>query len=218
MTKVKIIITIIFILSFIMLQVLYWLSPISLTYIIEFHDQLLDLIKHYELLSAGTYILIFATSIIFGIPISITIIGGYFFGILPGIIYSLISIFLGALILISFTRFVWRDWLEKRYSDKLKVFNKELKKYGLSYIILVHTTPFMSSFPLNVALGISNLPLYKVMLLTMLGAFPLTILYIIAGSYIHNLHSIYDVTTYATIFGGILAFLYLIIFLIKRYF
>jgi len=195
MTKVKIIITIIFILSFIMLQVLYWLSPISLTYIIEFHDQLLDLIKHYELLSAGTYILIFATSIIFGIPISITIIGGYFFGILPGIIYSLISIFLGALILISFTRFVWRDWLEKRYSDKLKVFNKELKKYGLSYIILVHTTPFMSSFPLNVALGISNLPLYKVMLLTMLGAFPLTILYIIAGSYIH-----------------------LIIFLIKRYF
>ncbi|MBD3231624.1 hypothetical protein GF322_03085 [Candidatus Dependentiae bacterium] len=213
----KLITTVLFVLSLIIIQIIYWLNPILLTDVIKFHNELISLINHFSLIAAIIYILIFIFSIIFGIPISATIIGGYFFGIIYGIIYSMISIILGTTILCILVRFMWHDWIQKKYSDQLKPLNKQLKKYGLSYIVIIHSIPFMPSFPLNLALGISQISLFKIIFITAIGTMPLTIIYSIAGYYINKLASINHVLFYVVIFVSILVFLYLIIFAIKHF-
>src|SRR5690606_38685803 len=110
----------------------------------------------------------------FGIPISATVIGGYLFGWKLGFVYSMTGFLFGTTILCLLVRYVMSDWIQERYKNELEPFNKELKKYGLHYIIIAHSIPFMPSFFLNLAIGISSMLFSKLMLFNAIAAIPLT--------------------------------------------
>lgn len=199
------IVAIFFITLLILIQIVYWTNPATLSEFIKIKDQLLLFEKDYPIFSGFLYIGMYALSIIFGIPISMTIIGGYFFGIITGIAYSLLAIALGTTILSCLVRYVMRDWVQKKYGNQLDPFNKEIKKYGLYYVLMIHVIPFMPSFLPNVVMSVSSTSLYKVIGINVIGAAPLTIVYVVAGSYLHTLNSLNDFILYMSIFGGIIA-------------
>lgn len=214
----KIISLLIFLLILVGLQTVYWLAPLSFSDIKMWRDGVVAFIEDYPIVSALLYIIFYTLSIIFGLPISITIIGGYFFGLVYGVLYSSISIVLGAIILTAFVRYVAHGWIRKRYAEELGPINKELKNYGVYYIAMIHAIPFMPSFLPHVATGISSIPLYKVGLFNLIGALPLTVFYTYGGSYIHQINSMNTFVWYTVIFGGIIGVLFLGISLYRYYY
>jgi len=208
--KWQVVVTIIFVVLLIGIQLAYWFNPISVSDIIDFRDELIRLINEYPVTFASLYISLYALSIIFGIPVSATIIGGYLFGILLGIVYSMLGIAIGSTILCSLVRYVIGDWVQSRYKDELEPLNEELEKYGMHYIVLVHMIPFMPSFLPHIATGISKIPLYWIIILNVMGALPLTCYYSAAGAYIHHINSFESFIFYVGIFSILLGILFIL--------
>lgn len=206
-----------FIIVLLLVQITYWINPLNLSDVIIIRAELLHFVHQYPVLSSSIYIFSYTLSIIFGIPISATIIGGYLFGILHGILYSMISVVLGTIILCSLVRYAFGDLLQKRYKKQLEPFNKELEKYGLHYIVIVHVIPFMPSFLPHIATGISAIPLYTIIGINIIGALPLTCLYVIGGASLHYLHSLKEFIFFVGIFGLILGLLFLAAMLYRRW-
>lgn len=209
------VITFFFITSLIGLQVVYWINPFTLQDLVYFRDELFYFVQEHSIVSAFIYILIYTVSIVFGIPLSATIIGGYLFGIWYGVVYTVIAIVIGSTCLCSFARYVMHDPIEKRYKDKLKFFNSEIQKYGILYIIMIHAIPFAPSFLPHIAAGLSSLALYKIILANSIGALPLTIIYAAAGNYLHTLTSLQSFTIYMSIFGFLILSLWGVVILLR---
>lgn len=181
----------------------------------RFKDELLGLVQQYPIVSAFVYILTYTVSIVFGIPVSATIIGGYLFGVWHSVIYTTLAIIIGSTLLCSFARYVMPNWIQKRYKDKLKFFNSEVQKYGALYIIMIHAIPFAPSFLPHIAAGISSLALYKIILANSLGALPLAVVYAAAGNYLHSITSLRTFTIYMSIFGLLLLGVWIVVFLVR---
>ena len=199
------VVSIFFILALIAMQIVYWINPVTLYDVLDLRHWLFSFIDHNPQLSALVYILFYILSIVFGIPISITIIGGYFFGALNGFIYSIISILIGTTALCFLARYVLRDWITQRYQKQLEPLQKEIEKYGLVYIVFIHMLPFVPSLLPHLAAGISSIPLYQIVGANVVGALPLTLIYSVAGTYIHQIGSWQSFMVYVAIFGALIA-------------
>ena len=210
-------VTISFLVILLIIQLLYWYNPLTISQFIQAQNYIFSLIYTYPLISSLLYIMLYTGSILFGIPISATIIGGYFFGMWLGILLSLISMIIGTTILAFFSRYVMNEWLKEQYGEQLKPFKKELDKYGLHYMVMIYAIPFMPGFLPTVAISLSSYPLYQIILVNIASAFPLTLIYTAAGAYIHTLNSLHDFTWYAVIFGCLFALLFGAVLLYRRW-
>lgn len=212
----RLIAALVFAALFIILQIAYWIDPVTLKDFVSFRDELIHLVQLYPTASACIYIGVYVFSIMFGLPVSATIVGGYLFDVFYGVIYTTIAVIIGSTILCLFARYVIYKWIEEKYKKKLGFFNSEIKKYGALYIVMVHAIPFAPSFLPHIAAGLSSLALYKIILANAIGALPLTILYAAAGANLHSLTSLRSFVIYVTIFGGGLVALWVIV-LFARY-
>lgn len=185
------------------IQFAYWIDPITLSDIVAIRDSLISYIQQFPVAAIFIYIGFYTISIIFGIPISSTLIGGYFFGVFWGVVYTFIAFILGSIVLCVLARYILRDYIKERYKKELQLFNKFLKKYGFLYLVIIHALPFVPSFLPHIAAGLSSLPLYSIIVANVIGALPLTIIYSAAGSYLHSLSSLRFLMIYLSVFGVI---------------
>lgn len=204
------------ILVFLAIQVAYWFNPIILKDVTAFSSIIFRSIHDYPVISALLFIAGYAASIVFGIPVSITILGGYFFNGFLGTLYSLIGIVLGSLILCLLVRFVFKEWIQEKYMDEVKQLSNNLKKYGGLYILIVQAIPFGPSFFPYIAMGLSDMPITRIVIINLLASFPLTVTYALAGSYLKSIDSIENFVFYISIFGGLLLVIFLGVFGIRK--
>ncbi|MBM17718.1 MAG: hypothetical protein CL947_01460 [Epsilonproteobacteria bacterium] len=214
-TKKKLIIG--FAIIFIIVQSLYWADPVTLSQLIELKDNVIDWIHVHPVISGILYVGIYILSILFGIPISITFVGGYLFGIKLGILYSLFAIGIGTTALLYFVRYVFPARVKNFYKDSLEGFNKELEAHGLYYVVTIHLIPFMPSFIPTVSTALTNIPLYKLITINLLGSAPLTIAYVVLGAYLNNVSNIEKFLWYISVASGLLGGSLLLFALYKKY-
>lgn len=202
------IVAIVFFFFLFMMQIAYWIDPITLADIVAVRDALVHYVHQFPVLSVFIYISCYTVTIVFGIPISATIIGGYFFGAWWGTLYTFFAICLGSIILCSVSRYVLYDWIQKRYKKELGPFSKSIESYGIIYVAMIHALPFVPSFLPHIVVSLSSLPLYNIIIANSVGALPLTFFYAVAGSYLHSLSSLRSFVLYATICGVVFACLW----------
>lgn len=194
-----------FIALLVCVHIWYWLDPVSLADIIKMRDAILLWVDQHAIAAALCYTGAYILSILFGIPISATFIGGYLFGFIHGLMYSLIGVIIGTFILCSFVRYVVGKWVQQWYGDQLEPFNKEIERFGVYYIAMIHAMPFMPSFLPHIAASISTLSLAGIITANIIGALPLMCVYTFAGSSIHMIDSVRDIVYYVAVFVGTLA-------------
>lgn len=171
-------------------QIVYWADPFLFKDSTFSQEALFSCIDTHFFLTIGLYILFFISTVLFGIPLSITVAGGYLFGVFWGTIASMIGALIGATILCNITRFVLRDWVEKRYHKEIKPFNKQLERYGIWYLIAIQMVPFMPSLLPNAVSSLSSLPIARIILANAIGALPPTMVYSYLGAYVHHVDSL----------------------------
>ncbi|BCE01435.1 TVP38/TMEM64 family protein [Marinicellulosiphila megalodicopiae] len=106
------------------------------------------------------FICIYIVSTVFFIPGSlITLAGGALFGPIFGTLFTLIGATIGASIAFIISRFVARDWIEKKSGDRLNQLQAGVDKEGWRFIAFVRLVPVFPFSLLNYALGLTRIRL-----------------------------------------------------------
>jgi uncharacterized membrane protein YdjX (TVP38/TMEM64 family) len=166
-----------------------------------------------------SFLLYFIISICFftlSLPggIIILISSGFFFGFLEGFIINILSISLGSLIFIIFSKTILSKLFEKyynKYSYKLTDF---IKNSSYEYLILLRLIIGPPLIFQNICISLLNISKTKILISSVIGFTPIMLLFSYFGSYASNLIEL-KAFTFSSIFSPeILITIGLFIFLI----
>ena len=147
------------------------------------------------MLSVENYIILFFVYTAFFVPGAIVsaIAGGFLFGVVMGTIYVNIGSTIGATIAFLAARYLMGEWIQQRYAQQLAMFNKEIARHGINYLIVLRIAPVLPFFIVNYLSGMTKMSTKKFVLITSLSMLPGSIVYTFAGQELGTLRSPEDV-------------------------
>lgn len=115
--------------------------------------------------------------------------GGVLFGVAKGTLYATTGATIAGLIAFTASRHVARRWVEKRWGKdpRFGALDQAVARDGWKIVGLIRLSPVFPYTPTNLLFGMTQIPLWQFALVTWLGVFPLTILFVYAGTLIGDL-------------------------------
>ena len=115
---------------------------------------------------------------------------GAIFGSVLGTVYANISATIGATLAFLVTRYLLRDVVLNRFGSKLEGMNRELEERGFNYLLFLRLVPLFPFFLINLAAGLTRLPLRTFFFATMIGIIPGGFVYVNAGASLATIDSL----------------------------
>ena len=134
----------------------------------------------------------------------LTLLGGAIFGLFTGVILISFASTIGASLAFLVSRFVLRDAIQKRFSDKLNVINKGIEKEGAFYLFALRLVPAFPFFVINLVMGLTNIKLKTFYWVSQLGMLAGTIVFVNAGAQLAQLDSLAGILSPGIIFSFVL--------------
>ena len=120
---------------------------------------------------------------------------GAIFGPWLGTLYAVTAATCGATLAFLFTRYLLRDAVLSKFGSKLEGINKELEERGLNYLLFLRLVPLFPFFLINLAAGLTRLPLRTFVLGTFFGIIPGGFVYVNAGASLAQISSLSDIAS-----------------------
>ena len=131
----------------------------------------------------------------------LTLSAGAIFGSVLGTFLVNIGATLGATAAFLSARFIFRDWVENQFSDKLEFINNGISDNATSYLLFLRLVPLFPFFLVNLVLGVTQVRLSIYFFSTMIGIMPGSFVYANAGSNLARINTISDIAS-PEIFGA----------------
>lgn len=128
----------------------------------------------------AAYALVAALSIPGG-AVVMSLAAGAVFGLVTGSIVVSFGSSIGATLACVAARFLLRDAVEGRFGAVAATINRGLDRDGAAYLFALRLVPLFPFFAINLALGLTRLPLRTFYWVSQLGMLPATVLYVNAG-------------------------------------
>lgn len=175
----------------------YFKKYFSLDTIHRHREQLLNVVEHHYVLSVAIYLLLYILLTCSSLPIPgiMTIIGGFMYGIVWGMIYSNIAAITASIIIFYIVRHVLGKRLQEKYAKRFMRFNRLTGEYGASYILLIQLTAIFPYFVVAFAAGITKIPFWTFLWSTAVGIIPGSYVYAFAGQKIGTVDKFSDIFT-----------------------
>jgi uncharacterized membrane protein YdjX (TVP38/TMEM64 family) len=125
----------------------------------------------------------------------LSLAAGAIFGSVMGTVYANIAATIGATLAFLVTRYLLRDAIQNRFGTKLETLNRELETRGLNYLLFLRLVPLFPFFLINLAAGLTRLPLRTFVLGTMIGIIPGGFVYVNAGASLATITSLSDIAS-----------------------
>lgn len=120
---------------------------------------------------------------------------GALFGPLLGTLYAVSAATIGATLAFLFTRYLLRDAVLRKFGNKLEKMNKELEERGLNYLLFLRLVPLFPFFLINLAAGLTRLPLRTFIVGTFFGIIPGGFVFVNAGASLATITKLSDVAS-----------------------
>jgi mercury(II) reductase len=88
------------------------------------------------------------------------------------------------------SRFVLRDYVQTKFSDKLKAINAGIEREGAFYLFTLRLIPLFPFFVINLVMGLTPMKAWRFYLVSQIGMLPGTLVYVNAGSQLGALESL----------------------------
>ena len=147
----------------------------------------------------GIYFLIVALSLPGATVLTLT--AGAIFGSVLGTFLVNAGATLGATVAFLSARFIFRDWVENKFNDKLVFINNGISDNPISYLLFLRLVPLFPFFLVNLVLGVTQVRISIYFLSTMIGIMPGAFVYANAGSNLARINTISDIAS-PEIFGA----------------
>ncbi len=141
------------------------------------------------------FILIYVTGTSLSLPVAgiLSVAGGAIFGLAWGIIFVSIAGTLGATTAFMLSRYLFKDLIQQRYGEKLKIINEGIKKNGNIYLLSLRLIPIFPYFIINAVMGITPMPLFSFSIITLVGMVPMTSILVNGGVQIATISNVQDI-------------------------
>ncbi len=202
----KIIIVLAIVLLILLFRLLHLDDYLTLAYLQESREQLALLYAERTGLVIAVYMLIYIVATALSLPgaMILTLAGGALFGLVTGTIVISFASTIGATLACMVSRFLLRDWVQKRFGDKLQRINAGMEREGGFYLFTLRLIPVLPFFVINLAMGLTRIKLSTYYWVSQLGMLPATIVYVNAGKELGQLNSLAGILSPGLIFSFVL--------------
>ena len=190
--KKKIVILVIVISLIVAFKVFNLGQYLTLSYLKESLDKFNDLYeKHQALVIAGYFIIyVLTTSLSLPGASPLGIVGGALFGFWVATLVVSFASTIGATLACFVSRFLLRDWVQSKFSDKIAKVNEGIEKEGAFYLFTLRLIPIFPFWMINLVMGLTKMPLSRFYWVSQIGMLPGTMVYVNAGKELAKIESI----------------------------
>jgi uncharacterized membrane protein YdjX (TVP38/TMEM64 family) len=149
------------------------------------------LVASHPLLSVFVFSLVYTAVTALAVPAvwALSVAAGAFFGPWIGLPIAVASGLTGGTITMLVARHALRDWVEARFPDVVALFDQGVASGGARFLFAARLTPIVP-FPLvNLAVGLTRMPVRTFAFVSFVGYLPLTIAYVSAGASLGDIQS-----------------------------
>ena len=125
----------------------------------------------------------------------LSVLSGAVFGLPLGPLLVSLGSTLGAVLAFFVARYIFRDWVERRFGERLTPIHEGLCENDIHFMLVLRLVPLFPFFLVNIAMGVSPISWKVFMVGTLLGKLPATWIYANAGSHLASVQSISDITS-----------------------
>ena len=123
----------------------------------------------------------------------LTLVSGFLFGFLLGSVVVAFGTTIGAIFSFLISRFLLKDFIQKRFQSRLQKINRGFEKDGAFYVFSLRLIPIFPFFVVNVFMGLTPISVRKFAFASFLGMLPGTFVYVNAGRQISNIKSLTEI-------------------------
>ncbi|WP_230969047.1 FAD-dependent oxidoreductase [Nitrogeniibacter aestuarii] len=143
-------------------------------------------------LTAGLFFLIYVvvTALSFPGAAVLTLVAGAIFGLWWGVLIVSFASSIGATLAFLASRFLLRDWVQKRFGDRLKAINTGVEREGGFYLFTLRLVPAFPFFVINLVMGLTPIRTTTFYWVSQLGMLAGTLVYVNAGTQLGQIESL----------------------------
>lgn len=158
---------------------------------------LYDYYAAHKILTVTAFMAIYIVQTALSLPGAaiLSLAAGALFGAVMGTVYANIAATSGAALAFLVTRYFLRDAVLARFGRHLENIDRELQARGFNYLLFLRLVPVFPFFLINLAAGLTRLPLRTFVLGTMIGIIPGGFVYCNAGASLATVTSLHGIVS-----------------------
>lgn len=133
-----------------------------------------------------------------------TLAGGALFGLRVGVPVVSFASSIGATLAFLAARFLLKDYVQRRFGEKLKSVNEGIEKDGPFYLFTLRLVPLFPFFVINLVMGLTPIRTAVFYLVSQIGMLPGTFVYVNAGTQLAKLESAKGILSPKLVFSLVL--------------
>ena len=122
-----------------------------------------------------------------------TVAAGGFFGLIDGTIVVSIASTCGASLAFLLSRTLFREWVLRKFADKLVAVRKGVAKEGAFYLFTLRLIPAFPFFFINTIMGLTDMKLRTFFWVSQVGMLPATLVLVNAGRELAKIDSLAEI-------------------------
>lgn len=163
--------------------------------------RLVELYRQHRLLFLCGYFLayVFITGLSLPGAAVVSLAGGAIMGFWPALIVVSFASSLGATLACFFARYLFRDWVQAKFKDRLTKIEEGFQRDGSLYLFTMRLIPVIPFFVINLAMGLTSMPLRTFYWVSQMGMLPGTVVFINAGQELGRIDSLSGILSFRLI-------------------
>ena len=168
---------------------------LSFSIIKEKYLDIEDLVNKNYILYFVIFFILYVIVTAFALPISLlkTLLAGVLFGFWPGLILVSFASSIGSTFCFLFSRYFLRNYTQEKFGKYLEKVNKGIKTDGWLYLLFLRLSPIFPFFIINLIFGLTKMKALEFYLVSQVGMFIGTVIFVNAGVQISNLNSVEEI-------------------------
>lgn len=170
-----------------------WGSSLSFEQLVEREAELRAIQQKAPWIVYGGSFLLYVVVTALSLPVAaaLTLSLGWYLGFWPALLLVSFASTLGATLAFLFSRYLFRDWVERRWGARLASIQEAWKREGAYYLFSLRLVPGVPFFVVNLVMGLTPIRVRTFWWVSQLGMLPGTMIYVFAGSRVPNLQTLH---------------------------
>jgi len=158
---------------------------------------LLNYTESHFALAVTVFILVYILQTTLSLPggAILTLTGGFLFGSVTGTFIVNIGATVGATLAFLAARYILRDWVERKFGDRLNAIQSGFAKNAFSYLMTLRLIPAFPFFLVNLVSGLTRINLSTYIMATSLGIIPGSFVFAFAGRQLGSINTLSEIAS-----------------------
>lgn len=171
---------------------------------IKTHQQtLLSYVARAPLRSALIFFALYVAVSALSIPGAavLTLLGGALFALWEGAVLVSFASTLGATLAMLASRYLLRDWVQRRFARQMTTVNAGMARDGAGYLFALRLMPLFPFFLVNLLMGLTRITVRRYWWVSQLAMLPATVIFLNAGRELGKVTSLRDILSPGVVFA-----------------